>query len=512
MFAEITAAIGQMFSDPMILVATFLGTALGVVLGAFPGLGSTSGTALFIPITYAMIPNQAFVFLGGLYVGAVYAGQIPAILYRIPGASEAVMTVLDGYELTKKGKSDIALGVGLFASVVGSLVGVIALMVITIPLASVALKFGPAEYFALAILGLTAISSLGGGDVIKGLISGLIGLLLATMGIDALSGIGRFVFGSRMLLGGISFIPAVIGLFAVSEVFKQVYSHRNLNEIMISATPSNIKNIKKKIRIRLPSNTQMWRIAPIIIVGIIVGIWFGVLPGTGATTAAIIGYSVAIRMSKHPEKFGTGIVDGIAATESANNAAVGAAMVPMLALGIPGSATTAVILGAFMLHGLTPGPLFLINERPLFFIIVVGMMLASILIIPLGFWMANIYLYFSKISYPILAVGILVFTGVGARTTGDYYGMIVMYILGLVGFVLESNMFKVGPMVLGIVLGPLAESSLRRALIISGGNWLPIITRPITAFLLILALISLSIPLMQSLKKKSIDGEKGIEL
>lgn len=509
MFVEITTAIGQMFSDPMIFVTTFLGTALGVVLGAFPGLGCTSGTALFIPVTYAMIPNQAFVFLAGLYVGAVYAGQIPAILYRIPGASEAVMTVLDGYELTKKGKSDIALGVGLFASVVASIVGVIALMVITIPLANVALEFGPAEYFALAILGLTAISSLGGGSVIKGLISGLIGLLLATMGIDALSGIGRFVFGSRMLMSGISFIPAVIGLFAVSEVFKQVYSHRNLNEIMISITPSNVK---KKVTIRLPSNTEMWRIVPIIIVGTIVGIWFGVLPGAGATTAAIIGYSVAIRMSKHPKKFGTGIIDGIAATESANNAAVGAAMVPMLALGIPGSATTAVMLGAFMLHGLTPGPLFLINERPLFFIIVLGMILASFLLIPLGFWMANAYLYFSKISYPMLAVGILVFTGVGARTTGDYYGMIVMYILGLVGFVLESNMFKVGPMVLGIVLGPLAESSLRRAMIISGGNWLSIITRPITAFLLILSLISLSIPLMQSLKKKSIDGEKGIEL
>lgn len=496
MFKEIIMSFVQLFSEPTLIFMALFGTAVGVLLGSIPGLDSTVGCALGIPLTYAMSTDQAFIFLATMYIGAVYGGQIPAILFRIPGASEAVMTSLDGYPLTKKGKADIALGTGLFSSVIGSLFGVVVLVLIAIPLAKIALEFGPAEYFALAILGLTAIASLGGGSVIKGLISGLLGLLLATLGIDALSGISRFTFGSRMLMSGISFIPAVIGFFAVSEVYRQIYNNPDLSNFRISPSSS----FHKKVSIRLPPSVELKRIAPIIAVGSLVGVCIGILPGTGATTAAIIGYSVAIRMSKHPEKFGTGIIDGIAACESANNAAVGGALVPLLTLGIPGSATTAVMLGAFMIHGLTPGPLFLINDRPLLFTIATGMILGSLLIIPIGALMTKSFLYISKASYPLLALGILIFSGVGARATGDYYGMYTMYILAVMGFFLEMYGFPVGPVVIGLILGPIAENSLRRALIITNGNWLPVISRPITAVLLILSLLSLLFSIIQSYK------------
>ncbi len=507
MFEEIIMTLAQYFFEPTLILMALFGTAVGVLLGSIPGLDSTIGCALGIPLTYAMSTKGAFIFLATMYIGAVYGGQIPAILFRIPGASEAIMTSLDGYQLTKKGKADIALGTGLFSSVFGSIFGVVVLLIVAIPLAKIALEFGPAEYFALAILGLATIASLGGGSVIKGLISGLIGLLLATLGIDALSGITRFTFGSRMLMSGISFIPAVIGLFAVSEVYRQVYNNPDLNNFRISPSSS----FNKKVSIKLPPNVELKRIAPIIIIGALVGVIIGILPGTGATTAAIIGYSVAIKMSKYPEKFGTGIIDGIAAAESANNSAVAGALVPLLALGIPGSATTAVMLGAFMIHGLTPGPLFLINERSLLFMIAIGMILGSILIIPIGALMTKSYLYISKASYPLLAIGILVFSAVGARASGDYYGMFTMFFLAVLGFFLEMYGFPVAPVVIGLVLGPIAESSLRRALIITNGNWLAVISRPITAFLLILSLITLLFPIIQSfrsLKKGSLNIEE----
>jgi len=408
------------------------------------------------------------------------------------------MTTVEGYELTKKGRADEALGIGLVASVFGGIFGTLLLTFATPVLAKVALEFGPAEYFALGIFGLSALTGVGKTSLIKGWISGLIGLLLATVGLDAITGMARFTFGSEILLGGISFVPAVIGLFAGAEVFRQVARHRSFlgteREDIIS---------KQKIRIKLPSLSCLNSFKQTLLKSGVIGGLIGMLPGVGATTAAIVAYGQAARSSKHPETFGKGNPEGIAATEMANNAAAPAAMIPLLSLGIPGSAITAIILGAFMLHGLRPGPLFMIQQKELAFTIFAGVFISQLVFFSLAFVAIVPFMKLRSLPGPLLVVFILSFAVVGTVAMGGPSAMPIMVSLGIFGYILERYGFPLAPLVFGLVLGPIIEKSLRRALMIAEYNIIEVLTRPITLGLLLGTVFFVLFPLLQQFSKKN---------
>ncbi|MBW2309105.1 MAG: tripartite tricarboxylate transporter permease [Deltaproteobacteria bacterium] len=479
------------------LIIIVLGTLVGVALGSFPGLDSSIGAALFIPITYGMNPSQALLLLTALYCGAVYGGQIPAILFRVPGASEAVMTTLDGYPMALKGEAGKALGVGLLSSLVGGIFGVVGLTLTAPLLANVALMFGPSEYFALGILGLTALASLGSKSQIKAIISGLLGLLIATVGLDPITGVPRFVFGTTVLKGGITFIPAVIGLFAAAEVYNQISRGRAFSKVDAGEGKQS-----KRLRVTFPSLKELKPLKWSSLRSALLGLGVGILPGVGATTAAIVGYSQAVQFSKEPEKFGKGTIEGIIAPEIANNAATGGAMVPLLSLGIPGSATTAIMLAAFLMHGLRPGPLLLVQQRPLAFTIFAGMAIANVLFFFIGFFAIRLFVRLREIPYPFLAVGILAFSAVGANAMGAMHGMIMMFLFAILGFIMEKYNYAVAPMVLGLVLGPIIEPSLRKALMIQEYDLIGVLTRPITAMLLVVSIFVLATPIFWELKRR----------
>jgi putative tricarboxylic transport membrane protein len=469
------------------LFAIILGLFAGAVFGAIPGVGPTEGVALLIPITYTMSPIQALLFLCAIYIGGTYGGQIAALLLKVPGSSEAVATIFDGYEMTKKGLVGKALGIGLFSSALGGLFGAIVLMLVAPQLARIALQFGPAEYFALCFLGLSAISGISTTSQIKAVISCLFGLLFATVGLDPINGSARFIFGQRFLQGGIPLVPALIGLFALSEVFNNIAS--------ASWKSSEIKTVTGKISTRFPQIAEFMRIKWTFVRAGILGVLIGILPGVGATTAAILGYNQEVRFSKHPEKFGTGIIEGVAAPETANNAAVGGALVPMLSLGIPGSGTTAVLLGALLMHGLRPGPLLISQQKELVYTLFAGMVIAHIILIPVALVLIQVFSKVLYLPYPILSSVITTFCVIGSLAlAGRIHAVWVMFVFGLIGYFMTKYSYPTSPMLLGLVMGPLMEPSLRRALIATNGRFVPILFRPLTAVLLIMGLAALFLP------------------
>ncbi len=496
MLADILMGYAYVFEFNNLFIVV-LGTLIGVALGSFPGLDCTVGVALFLPVTYAMTPAQAILLLSALYSGAVYGAQIPAILFRVPGAPEAVVTTLDGYPMAQKGLAGKALGTGLVSSLAGGLFGVLGLTLVAPLLAEVALLFGPSEYAALGILGLTAIASLGSKAQTKAIIAGLFGLLFATVGLDPIVGFPRFTFGTTVLKGGITFIPAVIGLFAAAEVYNQISKGMAPSKESLEGSPQT-----SRIRVQFPKLNELKSLKWSSLRSALLGLGVGILPGVGATTAAIVGYSQAVQFSKTPEKFGTGTLEGVMAPEIANNAAAGGAMVPLLSLGIPGSATTAVMLGAFLLHGLRPGPLLLIQQRPLAFTIFAGMALSNILFFFFGFIAIRLFVQLRRVPYPFIAVGILVFSAVGANAMGSISGMMMMFVFAILGFIMEKYSYAVAPMILGLVLGPIIEPSFRRALMMQEYDVVAVITRPITAGLLIVSLIITLTPIIWKLRKR----------
>jgi len=497
MLVDILTGYAHVFQMENLFIVV-LGTLIGVALGSFPGLDCTVGVALFIPVTYAMTPAQAILLLSALYSSAVYGAQIPAILFRVPGAPEAVVTTLDGYPMAQKGLAGKALGAGLISSLAGGLFGVLGLTLVAPLLAQVALLFGPSEYAALGVLGLTAIASLGSKSQIKAIISGLFGLLFATVGLDPIVGYPRFTFDTTVLKGGITFIPAVIGLFAAAEVYNQI-SRGTAVSRSDSSEPQ-----PKRVRVQFPNWHELKPLTWSNIRSAFLGLGVGILPGVGATTAAIVGYSQAVQFSKNPEKFGTGTMEGVMAPEIANNAAAGGAMVPLLSLGIPGSATTAVMLDAFLLHGLRPGPLLLVQQRPLAFTIFAGMALSNVLFFFFGFLAIRFFVHLRRVPYPFIAVGILVFSAVGANAMGNISGMMMMFIFAILGFIMEKFNYAVAPMILGLVLGPIIEPMFRRALMMQEYDLWAVVSRPITAGLLIVSIIITVTPLLWKLKKRPI--------
>lgn len=469
------------------------GSGIGIIIGALPGLNASMGVALLLPLTYGMEPLSAIVMLLGIYCGAIYCGSITAILIKTPGTTAAACTVYDGYEMAQKGEAGKALGMAATASLIGGLFSVIVLIFLSPPLARIALAFGPPEYFALAFFGLSIITSLSTDNMIKGLVSAVLGLLLSTVGLDILTGYPRFTFGNVEMLNGISFIPVLIGLFAVSQVFINVEKNAAYGEV------------KSKISGMMLSLKDVLSVWTTILRSAIIGTVIGILPGAGATIAAFIGYNEAKRWSKHPEKFGTGILEGIAAPETANNAATGGAMVPLLSLGIPGSETTAVLVGAFMIQGLRPGPLLYRDHPELVYGIFAGLIMANIAFYLLGMFGARIFAQVTRIPYRILLPLIMVFAVVGSYAENNsLFDILLMLIFGIVGYFMKKFEFPTSPLVLALVLGPLTESSFRRGLIMSQGNWSIFIARPISLVLIIIGLITLISPFYNMIKKSKL--------
>ncbi len=475
---------------PTVLWSIAIGTFGGILIGAMPGLTATMGVALLIPLTFGMEPVQGLNMLIGIYIGAIYGGCISSILLKTPGTPSAAATVLDGYPLAQKGGAGKALGMATISSFVGGIISTVILIGLAPQLAKIALKFGPSEYFALAVFGLTIIASLSS-DMIKGIIAGLLGMFLACFGADPISGGMRFTFGLTGFASGFAFIPALIGLFAISEVFVQL---ENIFE-------DRVKDIK--ISGLWPDKQEMKESAGTILRGSLIGTFVGIIPGTGSGTASWISYNEARRMSKTPEKFGTGYIVGVAATESANNAVCGGALVPLLALGIPGDVVTAVLMGGLMIQGLAPGPMLFISNPGVVVGLFTGSFVANIFMFIIG--MAGIR-YFAKILQvpkKILTMSIVVFCFIGSyainMNTFDLYTMIGF---GVLGYFMQKYNFSHAALCIAMILGPLAESNLRLGLLKVDNDLVAFCSSPITGIFLLLSFLSLVWPFVKDVRMK----------
>ncbi len=468
----------------------FVGVTFGTLIGVLPGIGPVTGVAILIPITFGLNATTAIITMAGVYYGAMYGGSTTSILINVPGESSSVMTTLDGYQMAKKGRAGPALGMAAFGSFIAGTLAVVLLTFIAPPLANVAISFGPPEYFALTFMGLTLVTSLSGESMIKGIMSGVFGLIVASVGVDAISGEERFTFGNIYLLDGMGFIGVAVGLFAVAEVLV------NLEE------PMEQVFVRTKLTLRnLFPNLQDWKdsLGPIGRSSLL-GFFIGVLPGAGATIASFMAYAMEKKLSKHPEKFGTGIIEGVAAPESANNAAAGGAMVPLLTLGIPGSGTTAVLLGALLIHGLRPGPLLFQSNPDFVWGVIASMYIGNVMLLILNLPLVGMWASMLRIPYKILMPLIVTLSAVGVfATDNNVFDMWVMFAFGVIGYLMRKLEFPAAPAVLGLVLGPLVERSLRQSLTISHGDLSIFFTRPISAVLTICALLSLFAPLARAL-------------
>jgi putative tricarboxylic transport membrane protein len=463
------------------------GVIVGILVGAMPGLSSVMGLTMMLPITFLLKGDGGILMMLGLFCGGIYGGSITACLLNTPGTANSAATCLDGFPMaTKYGQPGRALGLSTYASTFGGIFSAIMLLVTAPLLARVALKFSPAEYFGLAVFGISIVTSLSGKDVIKSLICAVLGLFLATIGIDIISGTFRFTLGTSYLSGGISFLPILIGLFAFSQGLITIEEEYGKKEE---------KAVNAKLRHVFPSLSDIKITFPTVMRSSIIGTIIGAIPGTGGDIAAWIGYNEAKRWSKHPEKFGDGAPDGIVGPEAANNAVSGGALIPLLTLSIPGDAGTAVMLGALMMQGVIPGPLLFVEQKPRVYLIVFGLFVANIFMGILGFAGLRIFSKLMMIPKKIMTPMIFVFCFVGTYALNhDINDIILMIIVGILGFFLLKINFTVPPIILGLILGNIAESNFRRALVISDGSPLIFFQRPISCFFIIIAFLSLVYP------------------
>ncbi len=489
---EIISQLFSGFSELMSwapLAIILSGVMMGILVGVLPGLSPAMGVALLVPFSYGMSPLNAMIMLVALYSAANYGGTITAIAINTPGTPSAIVSTFDGYPLTKQGKPGRALGASVIASTIGGIVGTVVLVFFSVPLAKAALSFGPPEYFALAIFGLTIISSLSTGNYIKAFIATLIGLLLNTVGMDPFTGYLRFTFGLAELSDGFSFIPALIGLFALSEIFLSI------------ERSDKTKKIIQKISGRMPGLKEMWAIKRATIQSSLLGTIIGVVPGAGATIAAFIAYDQAKRTSRNPQEFGKGSLEGVAASGAATSGSVGGALVPLLTLGIPGSAATAVLIGALMLHGLTPGPELFKDKSLIVYGIFASLFIAYFFMLFLGMIGNKLWIKIIAAPKALLNPAILAIAVIGSYSVGNsMFDVWACLGFGLLGWLLRRYDFPTAPVILGLILGFLAETNFRRALLM--GDWHVFFTRPVSLVMLVLATLSLFWPLISAYLKK----------
>ncbi|HSR12394.1 MAG TPA: tripartite tricarboxylate transporter permease [Thermodesulfobacteriota bacterium] len=481
----------QAAAPPITLLLRFLGDLLGTREGVLPGLGPTAAIALLLPNTFHVPPVTAIIMLAGIYYGAMYGGSTTSILVNIPGEAASVVTCLDGYQMARKGRAGPALGIAAFGSFIAGTVSVIGLMVVAPPLAKFALAFGPPEYFSLMLLGIIILIYLASGSILKALMMFVFGLLLSTIGMDAISGTQRLTFGLLELSDGIGLIPAIMGLFGVAEVIANVEQ-----EMKREIVSGKVKN--------LFPNLQDWRDSfwPIIR-GSVLGFFVGVLPGPAPVISAFSSYAIEKKISRHPEKFGTGVIEAVAGPESANNAATGGAFIPLFTLGIPVNSVIAILLGAFMIHGIQPGPMIISKNPELFWGTVMSMYLGNAMLLVLNLPLIGLWVQVLKVPYPILFPLILLFCLIGVFSLNYSQVEIALMIgFGVFGYLARKFQFELAPLVLAIVIGPMMENNLRLSLVISQGNPMIFLSHPISAVFILVTLVLLISPFIPFIGKR----------
>lgn len=483
----------QVVFAPVTFMYILAGVVIGVIFGAMPGVSASMAVALALPFAYPMSPIVAIAFLVSVYCASITGGGITAILFKIPGTPSSAPTTFDGYPLAQQGKVGKALGASLICSALGGTFAAIVMFLLSPQLASVALKFGPSELFAVSFLGLSVLTALDSDNMIKTLISGLLGLLLATVGMDPLIAQPRFTFGSSALLSGIEMIPVMIGMFAVIEVLKQTVKPSKLGDSVIG---------DKKLKTELLNLKETWELKWSILRASVIGTAVGILPGAGATIASFLAYTTEVKASKTPERFGKGAIEGVAASETANNAATGGAMVPLLALGIPGGNAAAIMMSALVLKGVQVGPLLLKTQPDYLSSVFASMIVTNIIMVFIAMGIAKVFSQILKVPYSILGPTIIVLAAIGSfalkASAGD---VILMAVAGVLGYAFVKFDYSAAALTLGLVLGGMTEANLRRAVILENGSIINVISKPITAVLLVVCLLMLASPMISKVIK-----------
>ena len=471
---------------PINLLYCFLGSFIGTAIGVLPGLGPPATIALLLPVTYGIPATSAVILLAGIFYGAMYGGSTTSILLNIPGEAASVVTCLDGYQMARQGRAGAALAISAFGSFIAGTLSIVGLMLLAPPLAAFAIKFGPPENFALLVLGLMMVGYLAGGSMTKGLMMACLGLLLGTVGLDPIMGTQRFTYGIFKLSEGFEFILVAMGLFGIGEVLVNV-------EQTIKA-----EVFETKLRGLLP-NREEWRMSAAPIArGSLLGFFIGVLPGGGAIISSFISYALEKKLSKHPERFGKGAIEGVAAPEAANNSAATGSFIPLLTLGIPGNASIAMIFAALLIHGIRPGPLLVAEKPEVFWGLVASMYIGNVMLLVLNLPLIGLWVRLLRVPYPLLAPLILVFVLIGAYSVNNSaFDVGITIAFGFFGYLMRKFDFEPAPLVLAMILGPQLEASLRRSLIYSHGELGVFFERPIAAALMALALLMLLSPIFR---------------
>ncbi|WP_327583960.1 tripartite tricarboxylate transporter permease [Nonomuraea sp. NBC_00507] len=484
--------------QPENLFYCLLGVTLGMLIGVLPGLGPAATIAVLLPITYNIEPTAAIIMLAGIFYGAQYGGTITSVLLRLPGEASSVVTAIDGHALAKQGRAGSALGIAAIGSFIGGTVAIIGLTFVAPLVAGFALDFGPSEYTALALLGILLITTLGTGSPLKSILMATVGLLLATVGQDPLEGVSRLTFGVDQLLDGIDFVIVAMGLFGVGEILYNLESLRRPPE---AAAP---------VGSVYPSRAELSESKGAITRGSFLGFLLGILPGGGATMASMVAYAVEKRAGKQPERFGKGAIQGVAGPESANNAAATSSFIPLLTLGIPANATMAIMFGALLIQGITPGPALVAEKPDLFWGVVNSMYVGNLLLLAMSMPLIGVFVRILRVRQAILAPLTILVTMIGVYTVRmSVFDMFLMVGLGVLGYLMKKAGFEPGPLVLAFVLGSLLESSFRRSMRIFGGDVTGFLTQPITATLLaVIVLIIVVPPVLRLSKRKDSSREK----
>ncbi|MCG8479612.1 MAG: tripartite tricarboxylate transporter permease [Spirochaetales bacterium] len=465
------------------LVFALAAVTFGIIIGAIPGLTVTLGIILLMPLTYGLDPITAIVSLLAIYVGGVYGGSISAILINTPGTNSALATTLDGYPLAKMGMANRALSTSLYASVAGGFISGIILLAAAPPIARIALRFRSPEYFSLAVFGMTVIAGVSGKSITKGLISAGIGMFVSFLGLESLSGTLRFTFDTMLLFAGIGLLPALIGFIALNQVIIKTVEVKTRRRDADRETVTPVADAPIRV-------AELIKVLPTIIKSSFISAIIGAMPGAGGGVAQFVSYNEARRSSKHPEEYGRGSIEGIAAAESSNNAVVGSAMIPLITLGIPGDGVTAILLGAFILHGLVPGPRLFADQSVITYSIIIGFLISNILLLILGKIVTKRVSRIINLPYGFLGINIILFCFAGAfAASGNINEMLLIVPLAILSYGLHILGFSVIPTMLGLILGPIIELNFTRSMIVSGGDLFIFVKEPISLAILILALV-----------------------
>lgn len=477
-----------------IFITMLIGITAGIVIGALPGLSANMGIALLIPITFVMGPQRGLLMLMALYNAAIYAGSIPAILFHTPGTSASAAATIDGYKLTQQGKSAEALRISLVSSVFGGIIGALSLLLFTPILSRVSLLFGPPEYFLLAVFALTAIASVSSASILRGLISGAAGLFLGTVGLDLITGFPRFTFGYHPLESGISVVPAMIGLFAFAQVFI-------LSESEGTETEAEAPSLKKSYF--LPNLRELRTVLPTIGRSSVIGILIGMLPGAGANVAAWVSYGQGKSWAKHPDQYGEGSIEGLSAAETAKNEATGASLIPLLTLGVPGGASAAVLFGALLMHGLVPGRELFTTHARLTYGIILGFLLSNILLGMVAYVTVRFMAPALRIPRGMLVPIVATLCVLGSYSVGsNFFDVWIMVATGILGYLMRKTDFSPPALLLGLILGPIAETGLRQSLTLSGDSLAGyVFTRPLSDILILLIIGAVAITVRNEIRR-----------